>query len=265
MNVRCDLLGWPLITAATNRSGSASGILSNNLASGRRRRDPPFARPFSTISPACSPCYADGHASVLRLLATRAMPQIRSAGLLMRTLEDADVPALVDAVHESLESVGRWMPWCTPAYAEVEARTWIELCRANLAMGCAYDFGVFDSSLFLGAAGLNSINKEHRFCNLGYWVRQSRQRQRVASRSINMLTRYAFETLGLHRVEIVVAIGNAASEAVALKSGAMAECIARNRLFIHGRPVPATVFSIVPQRFNEEVNTGSPGFILHGR
>ncbi len=176
------------------------------------------------------------------------MLEIRSDGLLMRTLEDADVPALVEAVHESVESVQPWMPWCTSAYAETEARHWIELCRVNLAAGFAYDFGVFDdsSSLFLGAAGLNSVNKEHRFCNLGYWVRQSRQRQRVASRSVKMLARYAFETLGLHRVEIVVAIGNAASEAVALKSGATPEYVARNRLFLHGTPVPATVFSIVP-------------------
>jgi ribosomal-protein-serine acetyltransferase len=176
------------------------------------------------------------------------MQEIRSDGLLIRALEDADVPALVDAVQESVESVGPWMPWCTPTYAEVEARNWIELCRVNLAAGTAYDFGIFDesSSFFLGAAGLNSVNKEHRFCNLGYWVRQSRQRQRVASRSIRMLAGYAFETLGLHRVEIVVAIGNAASEAVARKSGATPECIARNRLFIHGTPVPATVFSIVP-------------------
>jgi ribosomal-protein-serine acetyltransferase len=195
------------------------------------------------------------------------MLQIRSDGLLMRTLEDTDMPALIDAVRESVESVGRWMPWCTPAYAEVEARNWIELCRVNQAAGSAYDFGIFDesSSLFLGAAGFNPINKERRFCNLGYWVRQSRQRQRIAFRSVNMLAGYAFETLGLHRVEIVVAIGNAASEAVALKSGATAECVARNRLFIHGTPVPATVFSIVPQRFNEVVNTGRPDFIPHGR
>ena|SRR5580698_6411658 len=195
------------------------------------------------------------------------MLQIRSDGLLMRTLEDADAPALVDAVQESVESVGRWMPWCTPTYAEIEARNWIALCQVNLAAGSAYDFGIFDesSSSFLGAAGLNSVNKEHRFCSLGYWVRQSRQRQRVASRSVNMLTRYAFETLGLHRIEIVVAIGNAASEAVALKSGATAECVAKNRLFIHGSPVPATVFSIVPQQFNEVVNSGSSGFGSHGR
>ena len=61
-----------------------------------------------------------------------------------------------------------------------------------------------------------------------------------------MLAHFGFETLALNRIEIVVAVGNLASERVAQKSGALLECVARNRLLIHGVPVPASVFSLVP-------------------
>jgi len=95
-------------------------------------------------------------------------------------------------------------------------------------------------------AGLNQINRQHAICNLGYWVRSSRQRQQVASRCVRLLCQYAFATLALRRVEIVVAAGNEASEGVARKAGATLECIARNRLLIRGVSVPASVFSLVP-------------------
>ena len=46
--------------------------------------------------------------------------------------------------------------------------------------------------------------------------------------------------------EIVVAVGNHASEGVARRAGAQWECVARNRLQLHGAAVPASVFSLVP-------------------
>ena len=103
-----------------------------------------------------------------------------------------------------------------------------------------------DTGAFVGGAGLNEIRHDHRFCNLGYWVRQSRQGQGIATRVVHALAAQAFGPLRLQRVEIVVAVGNLASERVAVKSGALREGVARNRLVIDDRPVPAHLFSLVP-------------------
>jgi RimJ/RimL family protein N-acetyltransferase len=169
-------------------------------------------------------------------------------GLVLRPLLSSDAPAFVDAVLESTETVGRWMPWCAHTYSEREALEWFAACAAAQSAGSAFDVGVFcqDTGDFLGGAGLNQIMQQHRFCNLGYWVRQSRQRQGIALRCVKALAAQAFEKLLLHRVEIVVAEGNHASEAVAVKAGALRESIARNRLYIHDQPVSAHVFSLVP-------------------
>ncbi|MFO1338875.1 MAG: GNAT family protein [Burkholderiaceae bacterium] len=169
-------------------------------------------------------------------------------GLLLRPFDDADAAAFVAAVRESVATVGRWMPWCHEAYAEQDALDWFALCRDELASGSAHEFGLFDArdGQLLGGAGLNFINPLHRMCNLGYWVRQSRQRQGVAARAVQALSAHAFGALGLQRAEIVVASDNLPSHAVARASGALWECTARNRLFLHGAPVAASVFSLVP-------------------
>jgi len=67
----------------------------------------------------------------------------------------------------------------------------------------------------------------------------------VASRCVRVLAYFAFTTLQLHRMEISVAAGNGASAGAARKAGAVWECVARNKLWLHGRPMDTDVFSFV--------------------
>lgn len=140
------------------------------------------------------------------------------------------------------------MPWCTASFSKHDALEWFEQCRTSVNSKTGYEFGVFsrESGELLVGAGLNSINHQNLFCNLGYWVRQSAQRRRVALRTVQAMVPYAFNTLGMQRVEIVIAAGNTVSEAVARKYGAQFECNARNRLQLHGVPISAAIFSVVP-------------------
>jgi|SRR5450830_122273 len=169
-------------------------------------------------------------------------------GLVFRAFSDSDAENFSAAARESVDSVGQWMSWCNLTFSKQDALNWFQLCRVALVAGSAHEFGIFseETDEFLGGAGLNSINHEHLFCNLGYWVRQSAQRRGVALRSVRALAPYAFKTLGMQRVEIVTASGNIPSEGVAYKSGAQFECVARNRLQLQGAAVSASVFSILP-------------------
>jgi RimJ/RimL family protein N-acetyltransferase len=166
----------------------------------------------------------------------------------LRPLSEADASAVVEAVQESVASVGVWMPWATPSYSTVEVVVWIEACAASRAAGTGHEFGIFRKSdgLFIGAAGLNQFNRINNFCNLGYWVRQAAQRRGAASAAVRALCSFAFDELRLTRVEIVALVGNEASAAVARKAGATLECIARNRLQFRGGPHDAYVYSIIP-------------------
>ena len=177
------------------------------------------------------------------------MGAIQTPSLLLRPLDTPDASAFALAARESSASVSPWLPWCHAGYTEGEALAWFHATEDALQSGAAYEFGVFssDGRSLLGGAGLNQINVQHRFCNLGYWVRSSAQRQGVALACVHALADHAFSVLQLHRVEMIVALGNHASAGVARKAGAQFECVARNRLFIHDAPVSASVFSLVPR------------------
>ena len=151
------------------------------------------------------------------------------------------------AAMESLATVGLWMPWCHSERTMAESVTWLQDCQANWDSGTDYEFTVFDpSGEYLGAAGLNQFNRVHNFANLGYWVRESRQRHGIAVEATKLLADFGFRSLGLSRIEIVVAIDNIPSCRVAEKAGAEYEGIARNRLLLRGTAIPAAVYSMVP-------------------
>lgn len=174
---------------------------------------------------------------------------LMSDRILIRPFVAADIPVFVAAAQESEQTVGPWMPWCTSAFSEDNARDWFALCDREREAGRAYDMGAFCSVTgeFLGGASINQLSPFHRYGNIGYWVRQSRQGQGVASQMVAMLRQFGFEQLALFRLEIVVAVGNTASEAVALSAGAMRECVARHRVCLRGQPVDAHVFSLISE------------------
>jgi RimJ/RimL family protein N-acetyltransferase len=61
-----------------------------------------------------------------------------------------------------------------------------------------------------------------------------------------MLARFAFEELGLNRIEIMSDVENKKSRRVAEKVGAKQEGILRNRICFHGNPKDVYMFSLIP-------------------
>lgn len=166
----------------------------------------------------------------------------------IRPFREGDAAAFLDAALESVDSVGRWLPWCRSDYSLADAEQWIDLCARNLELGNAHSMGIFarDGGGLLGGIGINQINREHNFGQVGYWIRQSQQGRNLAARALQLMTRYGFETLGLSRLEVVVQVDNLASRRVAEKAGAAFEGIQANRLVVRGVPYAAAMYSLTP-------------------
>ncbi|MCH8620884.1 GNAT family N-acetyltransferase [Undibacterium sp. TS12] len=177
------------------------------------------------------------------------MRKINAPGFCLRAYESRDADMFAAVVRESVPTVGRWMSWCHAEFNTADAQAWFEVCDKAREEGSAYEFGIFseDGHELLGGAGLNLISKMHNYCNLGYWVRPSRQGQGLASKAAGVLAGIGFNELGLSRIEVVAAEGNHGSIKVASKLGAQLECMARNRLLVGGVPVRAAVHSLLPQ------------------
>jgi RimJ/RimL family protein N-acetyltransferase len=173
--------------------------------------------------------------------------ELAGDGLRLRAYRDTDADALYHAARESIDSVGRWLPWCHAGYAAADARSWIAHCAEGWSSGEHYAFAIFEADTeFCGGVGLNQRNRAHNFMNLGYWTRASRQGRGLVRRAARLVAAFGFEQLGLTRIEIVTAPDNLASRKVAEALGATFEGLARNRIVAGGRVLDALVYSLIP-------------------
>lgn len=163
----------------------------------------------------------------------------------LRRCEEADASAIYAAATESIDRVGRWMPWLTPSYGISDSIEWARGARADWGKGVRYEFVIIDavSGDVCGCCGLNRINQEDLVCNLGYWVRDSVVRRGMATAAARMLRDFGMNELGIRRIEIVVADGNIASRGVAEKMGAEYEGVQRMRLRVGDRSHDAHMYA----------------------
>lgn len=164
----------------------------------------------------------------------------------IRPYAEDDAPFLYEAATESVDTVHRWLPWCRPGYSLDEARAWVAEQTAAFAKGKEYEFVIVSpTGRFAGGCGIDLLDRNNRRANLGYWVRSSEAGRGAATDAARLAAAWAFETLALIRIEILAAVGNAGSQRVAEKAGAVREGVLRSRLLLHGVPHDAVLFSIL--------------------
>ncbi len=166
----------------------------------------------------------------------------------LRPLQADDSERLLAAIRASLPTLSQWLPWATPDYDLVHASGWIAHCLAAREAGSEYHFGIFDTGTgdLLGGVGLNHFIRTYRTAHLGYWVADAARGRGVAVEAARRAAHFAFGTLALQRLTILVQPENRASLRVAVKLGTVCEGVARNVIAVHDRPHDAMVFSLLP-------------------
>lgn len=169
--------------------------------------------------------------------------------VLLRRYTHKDTEMLFDAATESRgPGFTEWMPWCHKDYSLQDSLDYLKAREQAWNDGLDYALAVIrpEDGRYLGGAGLNAINQQHGFVNLGYWIRRSEWGRGYAAAATLAVARFAFAHLSLQRAEIVIAVGNQKSCRVAEKAGAVHEGVLRNRLKIGDKPTDAHMYSLVP-------------------
>ena len=158
------------------------------------------------------------------------LDEIASERLRLRPPRRGDAAELHRAVVETLPELGRWLAWARPDYGKLDARRYLRGARLAWARRTALEFCLEEraSGELVGVANLHRIDWERRSAGLGYWVRRSRWGAGFATEAAEAAVGHGFAHLGLHRIEIQVAVGNRASHAVVAKLGARREGVARH-------------------------------------
>lgn len=94
-----------------------------------------------------------------------------------------------------------------------------------------------DAETFYGAGGLNSLNKEHKKAEVGFWLLPKFWGQGIMTEVMPIICNYGFEHLGLHRIEGFVESENTNCKKAMAKldfehEGTMKDCEIKNGKFL---------------------------------
>lgn len=94
-----------------------------------------------------------------------------------------------------------------------------------------------DNKSFYGAGGLNSLSKEHKKAEIGFWLLTDFWGQGIMTEAMPLICKYGFGQLGLHRIEGLVETDNINCKKAMAKldfkhEGTMIDCEIKNGRFI---------------------------------
>jgi len=158
----------------------------------------------------------------------------------LRPLRPEDYPAWREVRRRSRDWLVRWEPRPAGApYAPEDRASFAARCAVRdreRQLGTGYAFGIFVAGRFVGEISLSSIQRG-AFQNgyIGYWVDEAQAGRGYVPEACVVVFRFAFEELGLHRLQVSIIPRNAPSRRVAEKLWLRDEGVAERYLEIDGR------------------------------
>ena len=159
--------------------------------------------------------------------------------LSLRTLTESDYDAWFEVRSRCRSWLVPWEPRPKGAPLPAEDRgSFSARCairERERQLGTGFGFGIFVGGRFVGEITLSSIQRgPFQSGFIGYWIDEAMAGQGYVPEAVVMVLHFAFEALGLHRVEISIIPRNAASLRVVEKLGLRMEGVAERFLEIDG-------------------------------
>jgi RimJ/RimL family protein N-acetyltransferase len=170
--------------------------------------------------------------------------ELRDEGIVLRPWRMDDAPAVEVACRDP--EIAHWIPFVPRPYTRADAEEYLRGAIESGDERRAFAIADAGSDEVLGSIDIGVNSMQYRG-HIGYWVAPPARGRGVCTRALRLLSRWAFEDLGLQRVELITDPDNVASQRVAEKAGFRREGVLRSHL-LHpdGRRRDSVLFSLLP-------------------
>jgi len=160
--------------------------------------------------------------------------------VVLRPLSVHDFEAWREVRRRNHDWLTKWEPQRMPNQPDTveDRQAFASRCAARMReiqLGSGYGFGIFVDGAFSGEININTIHwGAHQSAYIGYWVDSLRAGQGYMPEAVVAVFQFAFEQLGLHRLQISIIPRNTSSRRVVEKLDLREEGLAERYLEING-------------------------------
>ena len=167
-------------------------------------------------------------------------PILHGRRVTLRPLEVDDFAAWHEVRRRNSDWLTGWEPRRPPGQVDPaeNRQAFATRCatrRRELQLGTGYGFGIFVGEKLVGEINLsNVIRGAFQNGHVGYWIAEAQAGRGYVPEALVAVARYAFEEVGLHRLQVSIVPGNGPSRRVVEKLDLRCEGLAERYLEIDG-------------------------------
>jgi len=165
--------------------------------------------------------------------------------VVLRPLSEDDVTQFV--AQQPDDEMRRWLTITAPhVTADVVRADLVRPSEAGWRNGTMAHFAIYGTSSdrLLGTISLRFYR--HEIAEVGYDLMPRARGRGVATRAVKLVSRWAFDELGIERVELRTHPGNVRSQRVAERAGFTREGVERSSRRLYDERHDCVVFSLLP-------------------
>lgn len=177
------------------------------------------------------------------------LPELTTDRLTLRRMMVADTADMYE--YASRMDVTKYLTWY-PHPDRDYTREYLQYLGNRYAAGMFYDWAVIyePDCKMVGTCGFTAFHCASDCAEVGYVLNPQYWGKGIATEALTRVLQFAFETLGLHRVEAKFIEENIRSRRVMEKVGMQFEGVMREAMLIKGNYVNVGVCSILASEWN---------------
>ena len=168
------------------------------------------------------------------------IPNLQGRRITLRALKNEDFIQWKEVRLQNHDWLTKWEPLRAPGQTDPakDLNAFEARCRSRQResqLGTGWGFGVFTDGNFIGEINLNNVTRgAFQSSHVGYWIAQDKAGNSYTPEALVVLMRFAFEELGLHRLQISIVPRNLPSRRVVEKLNLRCEGLSEKYLEIAG-------------------------------
>jgi ribosomal-protein-serine acetyltransferase len=168
----------------------------------------------------------------------------------LRPFVEADAEAAFGLVDANRQHLQRWLPWVESATSVEDTRAFFKSSQEQGEDRTNLYAGIWHQGELAGSISFYWVDTHNRCAAIAYLLAERFQGRGLVTRACRAFIGYAFAEMGLNRVELRAAAGNARSRAVAERLGFTVEGIARQEQRLQDRYVDMVVYSMLASEWH---------------
>jgi ribosomal-protein-serine acetyltransferase len=126
----------------------------------------------------------------------------------LKQLKLSDSADIFNTIISQREYLGKWLPFVEYTKKIEDTKNFVDSVVNAPEDRFEYVFTIRNQNEFIGLIGLKSTDKANKKTEIGYWLSEKYQKQGIMTKSVSKLCDFAFNELGMNRIQIKCAVGN---------------------------------------------------------